>query len=97
MGQRMNGYIRTVREDGKIDLGLDRAGHLRIIDYQGHIIEALEAAGGFMAYDDKSTPEEIREVFGMSKKAFKQAIGTLFKARRIMIADGGIRLIAPKK
>ena len=96
MGQRMNGYIRAVREDGKIDLGLDRAGHRRINDYQGHIIEALEAAGGSMAYDDKSTPEEIREVFGMSKKAFKQAIGTLFKARRIMIADGGIRLVAPK-
>ncbi len=47
-----------------------------------------------MAYDDKSSPEEIREVFGMSKKAFKQAIGTLFKARRIMIADGGIRLVS---
>lgn len=97
MGQKMNGYIRAVREDGKIDLGLDRAGHRRITDYQGDIIESLEAAGGAMEYDDKSTPEEIREVFGMSKKAFKQAIGTLFKARRIMIANGGIRLVAPKK
>ncbi len=97
MGQKMNGYIRVVRADGKIDLGLDRAGHRRIIDYQGDIMESLEAAGGAMPYDDKSSPEEIREVFGMSKKAFKQAIGTLFKARRIMIANGGIRLVAPKK
>lgn len=97
MGQRMKGFIRAVREDGKIDLGLDRAGHRRINDYQGHIMEALEAAGGAMSYDDKSSPEEIREVFDMSKKAFKQAIGTLFKARRIVIADGGIRLVAPKK
>lgn len=97
MGQRMTGYIRSVREDGKIDLGLDRAGHRRINDYQGYIIEALEAAGGEMPYDDKSTPEAIREVFGMSKKAFKQAIGTLFKARRIMITNGGIRLLSPQK
>ena len=97
MGQKMKGYIRAAREDGKIDLGLDRAGHRRINDYHGDIIEYLEAAGGEMAYDDKSSPEDIREVFGMSKKAFKQAIGTLFKARRIMIANGGIRLVVPKK
>ena len=97
MGQRMTGYIRTVREDGKIDLGLDRAGHRRITDYQKHIVDSLQAAGGAMAYDDKSSPEVIREVFGMSKKAFKQAIGTLFKERRIMIEQGGIRLVPSKK
>lgn len=97
MGQRMTGYIRSVREDGKIDLGLDQAGHRRIDNYQTHIIEALEAAGGGMPYHDGSSPEEIREVFGMSKKAFKQAIGTLFKARRIVIADQGIRLVPTKK
>lgn len=97
MGQRMTGYIRAVREDGKIDLGLDQAGHRRIDNYQDDVLKALEASGGRMPYHDKSSPEEIRAAFGMSKKAFKQAIGTLFKARRIMIADHGIRLASPDK
>ena len=97
MGQKTKGYIRTVREDGKIDLGLDRAGHRRITSYQDIVIKALESSAGRMPYHDGSSPEEIRTAFGMSKKAFKQAIGTLFKARRIVITDHDIRLISPDK
>jgi len=96
MGQRLTGYIRSVRPDGKIDLGLDRAGFRRVADFQGQIVEALNAAGGRMPYHDGSSPEEIREAFGISKKAFKQAIGALFKARRIMISSHGIRLTSAK-
>ncbi len=98
MGQRMTGYIRTVRPDGKIDLGLDPAGYRRVADYTGDIVKALENAGGRLPFHDRSSPEEIRETFSMSKKAFKQAIGVLFKARRIMISPHEIRLVAaPKK
>lgn len=96
MGQRLTGYIRSVRSDGKIDLGLDPAGFRRVAGHTEDILQALQKAGGRMPYHDDSSPEAIRGAFGMSKKAFKQAIGSLFKARRIMIAKDGIRLADAK-
>ena len=92
MGQRLTGYVRTVRPDGKIDLGLDPAGYRRVANYTEEIIKALQAAGGRLPFHDGSSPGEIRAAFGMSKKAFKQSIGALFKARRIMISGHDIRL-----
>jgi predicted RNA-binding protein (virulence factor B family) len=96
MGQRLTGYIRSVRSDGKIDLGLDPVGYRRVASYTDDIIQALQKAGGRMPYHDDSSPEAIRAAFGMSKKAFKQAIGSLFKARRILITKDGIRLADAK-
>ena len=96
MGQRLTGYIRSVRSDGKIDLGLDPVGFRRVASYTEDIIQALQKAGGRMPYHDDSSPEAIRAAFGMSKKAFKQAIGSLFKARRIIITKDGIRLADAK-
>lgn len=92
VGQRLEGYVRAVRPDGKIDLALDRAGHRRIEDNTGRVMSALAEAGGRLPFHDDSSPEEIRAAFGMSKKAFKQAIGSLFKARRIVITPHGIRV-----
>ncbi len=92
VGQKVEGFVSTVREDGKIDLRLDRAGYQRIASNTDKIIDALTAAGGRLPFHDDSSPEEIRAAFGMSKKAFKQAIGSLFKDRRIIIAKHGIRL-----
>ena len=92
MGQRLTGYIRSVRPDGKIDLGLDPVGYRRVASYTDAILDALRKSGGRMPYHDDSSPEAIRAAFGMSKKAFKQAIGSLFKACRIMITKGGISL-----
>jgi uncharacterized protein len=60
------------------------------------ILTALQAAGGHLLLHDDSSPEEIRAAFGISKKAFKQAIGTLYRSRRILIEPTGIRL-APTK
>ena len=97
MGQRLTGYIRAVRPDGKIDLGLDPAGHQRIPANQETVLKVLDNAGGRLPFHDGSSPEEIRETFGMSKKAFKQAIGSLFKSRRIMISPHEIRLVAAAK
>ncbi|HEY9248765.1 MAG TPA: S1-like domain-containing RNA-binding protein [Rariglobus sp.] len=91
-GLRVDGFVRAVREDGKIDLSLDRAGHRRIEPNTGVILESLAKAGGRLPFHDDSTPEEIRAAFGLSKKAFKQAIGSLFKDRRIVITKHGIRL-----
>ncbi|MEI6105834.1 MAG: S1-like domain-containing RNA-binding protein [Opitutae bacterium] len=92
VGQLLAGYVRSVRPDGKLDLALGQAGYRRIGPYTEQIMAILQAKGGHLPYHDNSLPEEIRDVFGMSKKAFKQAIGSLFRERRIVIEPDGIRL-----
>ena len=61
------------------------------------IFDTLVDAGGRLPFSDKSPPEQIREKFGISKKAFKQAIGSLYKQRRIEIKDDGIELTKTEK
>ncbi|HYG35269.1 MAG TPA: hypothetical protein VEC99_10820, partial [Clostridia bacterium] len=87
IGQKLKGYVRALRPDGKIDLDLDQAGYRRVKPLAEQIIQALERNGGRLDFDDDSSPEAIREAFGVSKKAFKQALGTLYKARRILSAN----------
>jgi uncharacterized protein len=96
-GQRIDGFVRAVRPDGKIDLALDQAGHQRIDPNADRVFATITAAGGRMPFHDGSSPEEIRVAFGMSKKAFKQAIGSLFKERRIVITAHGIRTASAAK
>ena len=96
-GQQIDGYVRVVRPDGKIDLALDQAGHQRIDPNADRVFKLITAAGGRMPFNDDSSPEEIRAAFGMSKKAFKQAIGSLFKDRRIVITAHGIRVASSDK
>ena len=96
VGAAFQGYVRRVREDGRIDAALDQAGHRRIVSYTETILEKLRASGGRLPLHDGSSPEEIRAALGMSKKAFKQAIGSLFKARQIVIEQYGIRLTDDK-
>jgi predicted RNA-binding protein (virulence factor B family) len=92
IGQALDGFIRTVREDGKIDLSLEPAGYRRIAPLTEQIMEKLRASGGRLPFHDKSTPEEIRAAFGTSKKAFKQAVGALYRDRRIRVEPDGLRL-----
>jgi predicted RNA-binding protein (virulence factor B family) len=91
-GQPLEGFVRAVRPDGKIDVALDRVGYRRIGPVTDQILEALKDSGGQLPYHDDSSPEDIRAVFGVSKKAFKQAIGALYRDRKIQIAKDGIRL-----
>jgi predicted RNA-binding protein (virulence factor B family) len=91
-GVQCEAYVRAVRADGKIDLALDRAGFHRIAPLTEQILAALKSAGGRLELHDNSPPEDIRDAFGISKKAFKQAIGSLYRARRIIIEPTGIRL-----
>ena len=93
IGQQLNGFVSAVRTDGKIDLKLDASGYARIAPLTDEILAELEAAGGRLNFDDDSTPDEIRQRFGVSKKAFKQALGSLFRARRISFMRPGIELI----
>lgn len=95
IGQLVEGYVRAIRPDGKLDLALGKAGYRRIAALTDQILAALEAKGGRLPYNDNSIPEEIRDAFGVSKKAFKQAIGALYRDRRIVIEPDGIRLVHP--
>ena len=92
-GQMLQGYIRKVHPDGKIDLALDKVGYGRVGSLADQILETLRAAGGHLDLDDKSSPEAIRETFGVSKKAFKQAVGALYSQRRIHMGESGIELV----
>ncbi len=91
-GKKVKGYIKTLREDGKIDLDLRKKGYKKVLDLTDRIMAELEAAGGFLPLHDKSPAEEIKHTFGESKKSFKSAIGALYKQKKIVIEDNGIRL-----
>lgn len=93
IGQALDGYVRAVRPDGKIDLRLDPAGYERVAPLTEKIIAALKTSGGQLAFSDRSTPDEIRTAFGTSKKAFKQAIGALYREHRIRLTEQGIELV----
>lgn len=91
-GQRIAGYIKRLREDGKLDLMLQLPGYGKIEGVAADLLARIEAAGGFLAVTDKTPPEQIYALFGISKKAFKQAVSALYRERRITIEDGGLRL-----
>jgi predicted RNA-binding protein (virulence factor B family) len=93
VGGTLKGFVRTVRPDGKIDLSLDAAGYKRVAGLTEQLVEALERDGGKLQFDDDSSPAAIRAAFGVSKKAFKQALGKLYKQRRISFENPGIRLL----
>lgn len=92
-GQEVKAFIKKIREDGKIDLTLDASGYQRVLPLKLQIIQVLEKNGGRMEYDDETSPHVIREKFGVSKKAFKQALGALFKSRRIRFLNPGTELV----
>jgi len=93
IGQIITGHIKKIREDGKIDLSISKSGQGMIEELSEQIQNKLIEAGGFLNLNDKSSPEDISEMFGVSKKAFKKAIGFLYKRKTIIFADDGIRKI----
>ena len=93
MGQRIKGFVRKIRDDNKINLCLQKPGYGKVKDIAGTILETLEKEGGFIAVTDKSSPETIYKLFGISKKTYKKAIGAIYKKRLITIAPDGIKLI----
>lgn len=91
-GQSKNGFIKHVRPDGKIDVSLQGGKETR--DKQATLIEEyLRKQNGFAAVHDKSDPQLIAELFGMSKSAFKKSIGGLYKQKIITIEKDGIHLV----
>jgi uncharacterized protein len=92
-GQKVQGFVRKLRADGKIDLSLDAGGYKRVAPLTNQILLALQTNRGHLAFDDASSPQAIRDAFGVSKNAFKQALGGLYKQRRIRFLKPGIELI----
>lgn len=91
-GLRRKAYIKQVREDGKIDLMLQRPGMGKVTDLSPALLEYIRQQGGFTPLCDKSPAEEIYATFGVSKKTFKKAVGDLYKKRLIELLPDGIRL-----
>jgi len=90
--QQIKGFIKKIRDDGKIDLCLQKPGYGKIPEIGEHIVQEIARQGGFLQITDKSSAREIYERFGISKKNFKKAIGALYKARRIVLEKNGIGL-----
>lgn len=93
IGQRIFAYIKKIREDEKIDLSLYKPGYQQVDDTSESLLDYLKNNNGKIALTDKSSPEEISNMFGISKKNFKKAIGSLYKRRLITISDNGISLV----
>ena len=91
-GQSVQGFIKLLRADGKIDLSLAQAGHQGAEGIGPLILEMLAEQSGFLAISDKTSAEEIHRLFGVSKKKFKIALGGLYKQRLITVSADGIRL-----
>jgi predicted RNA-binding protein (virulence factor B family) len=95
VGDRLRGFIKTIREDNKIDIVLGKAGYQKVEEETEKIIRLLQENQGSLPYNDKSAPEDIYRYFGMSKKTFKMTIGALYKQRKIDITENGISMAKP--
>lgn len=92
LGSSTKAFVRKVRSDGKVDLLLQATGHRSREPVAEEILSLLKKENGFLAITDKTEPERIYELFGVSKKKFKMALGALYKQRLITITDAGVRL-----
>ena len=92
-GMQLEAYVRQVREDGKIDLTLQKDGARKVDNFADQLLQYIEDEGGFTSFNDKSEAEAIYETFGVSKKTFKKAVGELYKKRLIVLEPEGIRLV----
>ncbi|CAM3672441.1 hypothetical protein FSS13T_13460 [Flavobacterium saliperosum S13] len=92
-GDRIVGFIKNIRPDGKIDVSVRKLGFESIEPSSQVILDELKASRGFLRLNDDSHPEDIKTVLKMSKKTFKKAIGLLYKQKLIDIKDDGIHLL----
>ncbi|WP_228237435.1 S1 RNA-binding domain-containing protein [Allomuricauda sp. M10] len=93
IGDKLKGFVKKVREDHKIDISLQPIGAKMLEPTAKMILDKLQQHNGFLPLHDKSTPEEIQDQLHLSKKAFKKGVGILYRQRKIIIQDDGIRLI----
>jgi len=92
LGEKLKGTIKKIREENKIDLAIGPLGYKRVASETERILLLLRENNGYIPYNDKSSPEDIYSIFGISKKTFKMAVGALYKERKIEITQTGIKL-----
>jgi len=92
VGKKCKGYIKQMRDDGKIDVSLTKVGYAKVDALAERILQTMRQHQGYLALSDKSTPEQIARILKMSKANFKKSIGQLYRKQIIMIEDGGIRI-----
>ncbi|UCE92866.1 MAG: GntR family transcriptional regulator [Flavobacteriaceae bacterium] len=98
IGSPTKGFVKQIREDGKIDIVLEPLGYKQSIDPAAQkLYDTIKKSGNYLALTDKSDPAEIREVLGLSKKAFKRAVGHLYKSKKIKITPEGLYLTETPK
>lgn len=93
IGDKVDGFIKKIRPDNKIDVVLGKKGYQRVEDETGKVLRLLEENNGYLPYNDKSAPDDIYDFFGMSKKTFKMTTGALYKQGKIQFAKEGILLV----
>jgi len=93
LGQKLKAYIKCIREDGKIDVSFQPQEGKYVSQVVDKIFQALKESGGKLLCSDKSSSEDIKEKFEISKKVFKKAIGRLYKQHKIKIADSYIEIV----
>lgn len=91
VGDSFKGFVKKIYPDHKIDVVIGRPGYQRVEDELDKIMMLLDRNNGYLPYNDKSAPNEIYSFFGMSKKAFKMSIGSLYKQRKIVFTKTGIK------
>ena len=90
LGRRLKGFIKPLREDGKIDVSIFPIGHKSIEPNAQKIMTKLAENGGFLPFTDKSNSEDIQKQFGISKKLFKKSLGALYRQKLVTLRDDGI-------
>ena len=93
IGEQLRGYVDQVRPDGKIDVMLQPSGRQQTLDFADALTDYLIAHDGQCPYGDKTDPETIKQVFGVSKKTFKRAVSDLYRRRIITIGEEGIKMV----
>ena len=91
-GMQMKAFVKQVREDGKVDLILQKPGQGKVEDFAATLLDYIREQGGHITLHDKSPAEEIYDTFGVSKKTFKKAVGDLYKKHLVSLQENGIEL-----
>lgn len=92
-GDRFKGFIKKIRPDNKIDVVVGKPGYQRVEDEASKVLRLLQENNGYLPYNDKSSPDDIYSFFGMSKKTFKMTTGGLYKQKKIVFTQTGIKLL----
>lgn len=93
VGQVLKAYVSNVRDDGRLDLLLQKPGYEKVGDLRDQLLAEIRKRDGFLPLTDKSPAEEVYKIFGVSKKTFKKTVGMLYKDRLVVLDDKGIWLV----